>query len=309
MIFVTIIVCAYNRKELLALCLNDFAKQFPQFSDVAELIVVDNNSTDGTREYVASLMSQFSWLRYELETQQGLSHARNRGALSARGQYLCYIDDDGRPSETYLERLITLLKDSRPDFLGGPVYPYYTTPKPAWFQDAFEIRKHAHVSGYSLTCSVSGSNYTIAKSVLFDLGLFSPSYGMVGNKTRLGEERDVLNRYRATRPQESQTVYYDLSLVVFHHVPKYKMKIFYFVKRGFFAGMANARLKNEPIRRIPWFMRCFCHYFVLDFIVMLIFGSRKADHPLLALNRSMLMLGKITYILSNSCARLVGCGR
>ena len=124
---VSIIICTYNRQQLLTNCLGGLVAQMEPFIDRTEVIVVDNNSKDGTAELVGTYCARYSWLRYVRESQQGLSHARNRGATVAIGSYLCFLDDDAKPSPAYLASIHQVIEEHRPDIFGGPVYPYYTS--------------------------------------------------------------------------------------------------------------------------------------------------------------------------------------
>src|SRR4029077_2289785 len=117
----------------------------------------------------------------------------------ARGNYLVYMDDDAKAHPAFLETVRETIIQHVPDILGGPIYPYYRGHKPLWFKDTYEIRQHARETGWSTSCSISGSSFVIRKDLLVELGLFDPRLGMVGDSVRLGEERDLLNRYR-TRP-------------------------------------------------------------------------------------------------------------
>jgi glycosyltransferase involved in cell wall biosynthesis len=86
---VSVIIPTYNRaawvKEAAASVL---AQTFWDF----ELIVVDDGSTDGTLEALASFGGRLEVLR--LEERQGVSAARNRGAAAARGEWLAFLDSD-----------------------------------------------------------------------------------------------------------------------------------------------------------------------------------------------------------------------
>jgi glycosyltransferase involved in cell wall biosynthesis len=248
MILLSIIICTYNREALLKNCLEALVRQLPAFIQTTEVIVVDNNCTDGTADMVKGMSAEHGWLKYIKEEKQGLSHARNCGAELAQGVYLCYLDDDGKPGKRYLKSVYRVLREYQPDIAGGPVYPYYTSSRPRWFKDEFEIRRYTKISDFSEKCSVSGGNYIIRAELLRKLGMFPPSYGMVGNKTRLGDEKAVLLKYRSSTPSEQQRVYYSQECFIFHHVPLYKMRYSYFIKRGFFSGRALVQLKNQSWR-------------------------------------------------------------
>jgi glucosyl-dolichyl phosphate glucuronosyltransferase len=231
----TTIVCTYNRAFLLKNCLDSLAGQTLD-KNYFEVIVVDNNSKDSTEQVVREYCQKYQNFRYVFEKEQGLSHARNRGCAEAKTEYLVYLDDDVIAPAEYLSNVLKVVNQYSPDIMGGPVYPYYTSKKPEWFKDEYEIRKNADESGFCKNCNISGGNFIIKKSVLEKLGMFDPSYGMIGNKLRMFEERRVLEKYRAATPESKQKVYYALECFIKHHVPEYKMKISYLVKRSFQGG-------------------------------------------------------------------------
>ena len=80
----SVIVCTYNRCDLLTGCLQSLGDQ--RLSPARfEVVVVDNNSTDDTAAVVEHHQARLANLRYVFEPIQGLSHARNRGAAAAVG--------------------------------------------------------------------------------------------------------------------------------------------------------------------------------------------------------------------------------
>jgi glucosyl-dolichyl phosphate glucuronosyltransferase len=232
---VSLIICTYNRAVLLEKCLESLVKQ--QFSpDAFEAIIIDNNSNDTTIDAVSKFKGKIENFKYVFETSQGLSYARNRGCKEAAAEYLIYLDDDAIAPPEYLTNVAGIIKEHAPDIMGGPVYPYYTTPKPRWFKDEYEIRKYAERSGFSATAAVSGGNFIIRKKLLENLGGFDVDLGMKGGKMGLGEERKVLEQYRAATPPGEQKVYYALECFITHHVPPEKMKLRYVMKRAYLAG-------------------------------------------------------------------------
>ncbi len=238
---VSIIICTYNRSALLKNCILSLYQQDGSQEDY-DIIVIDNNSSDNTADIVAELLSNHPHIRYIKEERQGLSYARNRGCVESDSEYLVYLDDDSIAPKAYIASLISVIGIYSPDIIGGPVYPFYTSKKPLWFKDEYEIRKYADESGFSTDCSVSGGNFIIRKAVLEKLGMFDPSYGIVGKRLRLSEERKVLETYRSTFAATEQKVFYSLECGIQHLVPEYKMKVGYFLKRSFLAGRGLAKI-------------------------------------------------------------------
>src|SRR5512144_1731768 len=91
----SVVIATYNRARDLEGTLASVAGLRPHGD--WEVIVVDNNSTDDTREVVEGAAPAFpADLRYVFERQQGRSPALNAGIRAARGQIIATTDDDVR---------------------------------------------------------------------------------------------------------------------------------------------------------------------------------------------------------------------
>ena len=91
----SIIICTYNRSESLEKTLQSLLQQENCNNLNYEVIVIDNNSTDKTKEIVENFNGTTGGkIRYALETNQGLSFARNKGINAAKGKTISFIDDD-----------------------------------------------------------------------------------------------------------------------------------------------------------------------------------------------------------------------
>ncbi len=243
-IFLTVVVCTYNRSDLLAGCLESLCQQTIK-KDKYEIILVDNNSTDNTSEIAKGFLDQSNF-RYLLETSPGLSHARNRGLNEAKGEYVGYIDDDARAKYDWLETAINIINahQGKIDCLGGPYYPFYTTKKPDWFKDDYEKRGFGEEERFLKENEyISGSNMIWKKEVLKLIGGFDPNTGIIGNRLRLGEETAAINalKYSGRR----NTIYYSGKLIIYHWVPNNKMEVKYILKRRFAEGQYRGyRIKS-----------------------------------------------------------------
>jgi glycosyltransferase involved in cell wall biosynthesis len=95
----SIIVPAYNRAKTISRTLDSI---YAQTSTDFEVIVVDDGSTDNTREIVSVYVQQ-KGLNYFYQPNSGVSAARNCGALNATGEYLLFLDSDDTVTSTWLK--------------------------------------------------------------------------------------------------------------------------------------------------------------------------------------------------------------
>ena len=231
---VSILICTYNRRPFLEKLIDSIRAQLPA-SFPLEVLIIDNNSRDGTAEYGQGVAAADPTFRYLFEGRQGLSHARNAGARAARQGFLLYLDDDAVLPPHYLATLGGLLAEHDPDFLGGPLYPLYLDPKPDWFPESLEIRKKTEQSGFDQDVTLTGANYGVKKRVLEQVGGFDPRYGMTGGKVGMLEERLVIETYRRITPSDRQKIYYSLETFILNATPAHRMTVRFQLER-IFAG-------------------------------------------------------------------------
>ena len=121
---VSAVISTYNRCEMLGVALDRLLDQ--QSCEVSyEVIVVDNNSTDRTRQMVESFIERgHSNLHYIFEPRQGVSHARNAGIKRALAPIIAFADDDVVVAQDWIE-IIKREFDAHTgvDCLGGKVLP------------------------------------------------------------------------------------------------------------------------------------------------------------------------------------------
>jgi glycosyltransferase involved in cell wall biosynthesis len=129
---ISVVVGTYNRSRLLADALDSLLDQ--RGAPPYEIIIVDNNSKDSTRELVQSRIAEGpSNLRYLFEPKQGTSYARNAGVRCARGSIIAFTDDDVRVSRDWIANVKReFLAHPEAEFLGGKILPRWKTPPPEW---------------------------------------------------------------------------------------------------------------------------------------------------------------------------------
>jgi len=221
---ISVVVCTYNRADLLKLALQSLQEQTAG-PETFEVIVVDNASTDHTASVVRSFIEQ-GWVQlgYVHEPEQGLSVARNTGMRHARGEYVAYIDDDAKADSDWVENIARCAQEWSPDGVGGPIFAYYLNEKPDWWLDRYGVEQVTTESRYLVEGEhLTGVNMVFRKEVLEDLGGFRPEFGMKGDRLGLGEETDLIRRYfeQAERP----TIYYSQDVIVYHFIPAWKMDL------------------------------------------------------------------------------------
>jgi len=249
---ISVVVSTYNRSELLVDCLNSLAEQTNEKSNY-EVIVVDNNSTDNTANVVKSFVDRYPNFKYVVETQQGLSHARNRGYKEASGDYVAYIDDDARAHSDWVEQIINFIKQ-HPDAkaFGGPVFGFCTFSAPAWFPKEYgtwslgETERILNENEW-----IIGSNMIYYKKLLVHLGGFNKNLGMNGKQIAYGEETELITRIRAL----GLPIYYVPDIRVDHLIQAYKLNMRFLLKSRFQNGLNYSNIfNNYSLHKNPYIM-------------------------------------------------------
>lgn len=241
--YISVVICTYNRADLLKLAIDSLIKQSLSITDF-EVIIIDNNSTDNTQTIALEYVENNQNIKYFLEKKVGLSHARNRGYLEAKGDYIAYADDDCVLPTDWLLNAKNVMVEKEPDVLGGPVYPFYLYPKPSWYKDSYELltfgdfARELNKNEYLIGC-----NIFLKKEVLVQVNGFDPKFGMTGNTIGYAEESELQIRLRSILGEGC--VFYDPKLYVNHLVRFEKMTITWVMKSFYSRGKHNYFLKRR----------------------------------------------------------------
>jgi glucosyl-dolichyl phosphate glucuronosyltransferase len=233
-IIISVVVCTYNRSSCLNSCLQSLAEQSVD-KDSFEVLVVDNNSSDNTRQVASVYVNKYSYFRMLFEPCQGLSHARNRGWMEAHGQYVAYIDDDAIANPDWISSIVDFI-ERHPDsgIFGGPYAAYYLIPKPNWFPPEYGSLQLGDKERRVKLGSewISGSNMVIRKDLFYQHGGFDVRLGMTGGKAAYGEE---VNLFISMHGKGIQ-IFYVPSIRVKHLVAGYKMSLNWLLLSGYSVG-------------------------------------------------------------------------
>ena len=221
----SIIICSYNRASYISDALTSLYGQSSGLDDF-EVIIVDNNSTDNTKEVYAqwrqtNTNGQFTFIS---ETKQGASFARNTGAAIAKGEWVCFMDDDAVATTDYVKNIIKHIQD-QPFIVGfgGRIIPKYIPGEPKWM--SYYVSSLVGNFDYASTaCAFENgkypleSNMIVKKSVYDQIGGFNVNLpGVVGTLRIGGEGKELFYKIIAL----GHTIYYDPSICV-HHVVEVK---------------------------------------------------------------------------------------
>jgi len=244
----SIIVCTYNRRDLLEQCLESLVAQ-TMSQELFEIIVVDNNSNDGTAERVRAWQERLPFIHYLLETEQGLSHARNAGLRQARAEFIVYIDDDSVALPRWCEKILDAFMSVEPCpvVVGGEIVPRLERPSPWWFSLRLEKRSWGGTAGFLTSPSAhfgfSGSNMAFSRKILENFGGFNPDFGMKGDRVWLGEEVELFMRIYKSLP----LFWYDPEIRVRHYVADSQMRFRDRMHRAMVAGRTRRLLDRQKI--------------------------------------------------------------
>ena len=185
-LLISFVVPAYNEEALIASCLAAIQAEIARTGCRAEIIVVDNNSTDGTRRVASSIPG----VVVVDEPQRGLVQARRAGCLAAKGELIANIDADTILTEGWLRTALDEFSRS-PDLvaLSGPCV-YYDLPQLSQFIAAVFYRvafaTYLVVRFVLGTGSmIQGGNFIVSKRALEEAGGFNSDFRFYGEDTDL----------------------------------------------------------------------------------------------------------------------------
>lgn len=230
---ITVILCTYNRCESLKAALESVAVSRMPDSVLWEVLVVDNNSTDQTRqvfeEYAAKYPGRF---RYAFEGRPGKSNALNAALQNTNAGVLAFMDDDVQVEPDWLHMLTRIFNDPECAGSGGRILPESEFTPPDWLEVA--------------------KPYALAPLAMFDLGLTAGRLDEPPFGTNMAFRKEVFRRYGefrrdlGPRPgseirsedtefgmrvlRGGERLWYEPGAVVYHQIAQSRLTQKYFLK-------------------------------------------------------------------------------
>ena len=198
------VVPAYNEEAYLGACLESILDQTRGLEHLTEIIVVNNASTDRTREIALGYVAKGGpRVRVVDELRKGLPYARQAGFLASTGSLIANVDADSRLTPGWVEKVLATFREHestkgqrRPLVsLSGPLVYYDLTPRQRRLVHVFYMIAWLTyaTNKYILRVGsmVQGGNFVLSRAALEAIGGYDTSI------TFYGEDTDIARRLHA----------------------------------------------------------------------------------------------------------------
>lgn len=211
---VSVLVSTRNRCDKLRLLLDTMKTEGSAWPTDTEVLVIDNNSSDATKQVVAEYASSENPVfRYLLESKLGKSQALNTGIREARGEIIAFTDDDCIPSPGWVANILKEFEsDSELSVMGGRVelYDEKDLPQAILLSNCRTLITNARE--VCETPAIIGANMAFRKTVLKVTRGFDPLLGP-GTICKAVEDLDLI--YRSLK--RKYKIVYSPEVIVFHN--------------------------------------------------------------------------------------------
>lgn len=247
----SIAICTLNRAESLRAMLRSLEAQ--HLPAIHEVLLIDNGSTDHTREVIDGFPSLP--IRYLVEERRGLAHARNLALATFSGDHLLFLDDDVRLAPDCVAHYAAAIA-SRPDadFFAGRILPDWPGAAPAWAQagplpllDGVLVWIDLGLTSRALADDDPGpfgASFAVSRRLVDRVGAFDTSLGAKGARRGRGEETEWFARARRFG---AQGVYVGDALC-HHRVDMKRLGLLPLFEYGVESGAAYRRIVGTPLR-------------------------------------------------------------
>ncbi len=209
---ISVVICTCNRAESLKRTLNSIMAMSVPKDLPWELIVVDNNSSDNTKEIFEEYkIKSGSNVVYVFEEKRGLANARNSGIQKAKGEIIAFTDDDVIVDKNWLYYILKEFEsDASLSLVGGRVELYDPNDQPVTIRTFNERIPFSSAS--QLFSLIPGCNMAFHRRVFDVLVSFDPTFG-AGTRIRAAEDSDFF--YRAYK--RGFEMVYSPEIMVYHN--------------------------------------------------------------------------------------------
>lgn len=233
----SVIIPTYNRLDHLRSAVNTVLRQT---YEPLELLVIDNNCTDGTDTAILALAAADARVRYVHEPVQGLNPARNRGLAESRGELVAYFDDDELAPTWWLESLWKCYQETDADAVGGGYRPLWEGLPPRWLNNSecFKEAIGVMTGGRDRRPAewLLGGNCSYRRKTLEQVGGFGDFVGYRGGGS-LADGADVALGGRLRHA--GHELWYEPAAYIFHKMPASRHNLSLILRRTFWSSYSD----------------------------------------------------------------------
>jgi glucosyl-dolichyl phosphate glucuronosyltransferase len=235
-------------KSLIERCLEYLSKINKPKNDY-EVLVVHNVTKEDIKSVTDKYINKIPNLRYFYEGNYGLMPSRHRGAKEAQGEILCYIDDDSFVDKNWLIAIEDTFKNKEVILAGGNNFPLYESHPPKWLNYFWAKEEYGKWLGQLSLIDFRkkkmklpawfafGCNLIIKKDIFFETGGTNPDTVPKEKQKFQGDGETALS---LKLNEQGYVLNYNPKIKIHHFVPKERMTLEYFQKRGFFQGVCDS---------------------------------------------------------------------
>jgi glycosyltransferase involved in cell wall biosynthesis len=193
------VIPAYNEEIYLAACLESILAQAQGMGDSVEIIVVNNASSDGTREVALG----FPGVRVVDEPRKGLTYARQAGFAASTGELIANVDSDSRLTPGWVAQVLQAFAgEPKMVALSGPLVYYDLTPSQRLSVKVFyAVGFLAYgINRYLLRAGsmVQGGNFVVRRDALLAIGGFNTAISFYGEDTDIARRMSKMGEVKFT---------------------------------------------------------------------------------------------------------------
>jgi glycosyltransferase involved in cell wall biosynthesis len=251
---ISVVLATYNRAPYLRATLASFSALVVPSALTWELLVVDNNSTDATREAIEQFSEKVAFpVRYIFEKKQGRSAALNTGIGKATGKVIAFTDDDVLVDRHWLSNLKKTFDEYDCSAVAGKVVAQWNHRKPDWLEMEGQLAIVHFDFGDQLKeirVPPLGANSAFRREIFERYGMFRLDLGVNGSRHTITCD-DTEFGERLIRGGER--IVYCPSAIIFHPVDPARTTRKYLLSWYYYNGVSLTRTVGLPKDVVSWF--------------------------------------------------------